>query len=97
MSRADERRPVGSTTRRPPRDGGPRTRTPHSGDDRNNALSSLLISGSMNHTGQHEAPRWEASAHISRSTTMHGHGTCPSAESAHCWTAHVVADHTEQG
>ena len=28
---------------------------------------------------------------------MHPHGTCPSAESAHCWTAHVVADHLEQG
>ena len=28
---------------------------------------------------------------------MHAHGTCPSAESDHCWTAHVVADHSEQG
>ena len=24
---------------------------------------------------------------------MHQHGTCPSAEGPHCWTAHVVADH----
>jgi hypothetical protein len=28
---------------------------------------------------------------------MHEDGTCPSAESDHCWTAHVVADHSEQG
>ncbi len=28
---------------------------------------------------------------------MHPHGTCPSAEGPHCWTAHVVADHSEQG
>ena len=28
---------------------------------------------------------------------MHDHGSCPSAESDHCWTAHVVADHSEQG
>ncbi len=28
---------------------------------------------------------------------MHAHGTCPSAEGDRCWTAHVVADHSEQG
>jgi hypothetical protein len=34
---------------------------------------------------------------VRRSTEMHVHGTCPSAEGPHCWTAHVVADHSEQG
>ena len=28
---------------------------------------------------------------------MHEHGTCPSADGEHCWTAHVVADHLDQG
>ncbi len=78
-------------------DEGPGTGTARPGDARNNALSSLLTKGSTNHTGQHQAPRWEAGADISRSTTMHQHGTCPSAEGPHCWTAHVVADHSEQG
>ena len=78
-------------------DAGPRTGTPLVGGARNNALSSLLTPGLTNQTGEYEALRWEAGADISRSTTMHINGSCPSAESDHCWTAHVVADHSEQG
>jgi hypothetical protein len=32
---------------------------------------------------------------VRRSTEMPLHRTC--AEGPHCWTAHVVADHSEQG
>ncbi len=95
---------AGLAVRRPEvgADGGPGTARPDDtlippGGARNNALSSLLTQGSTNHTDQHEALRWEAGADISRSTTMYRHGTCPSAEGPHCWTAHVVADHSEQG
>ena len=28
---------------------------------------------------------------------MPAHGECPDAVASDCWTAHVVADHTEQG
>jgi hypothetical protein len=28
---------------------------------------------------------------------MPAHGNCPDAEASDCWTAHMVADHLEQG
>lgn len=28
---------------------------------------------------------------------MCAHGSCPKADDARCWTAHVESDHTEQG
>ena len=30
-------------------------------------------------------------------TATQSHTTCPCATDARCWTAHVVADHSEQG
>ncbi|GAA1929765.1 DUF5999 family protein [Nocardioides marmoribigeumensis] len=30
-------------------------------------------------------------------TTTQSHTTCPCATDSRCWTAHVVADHSEQG
>jgi hypothetical protein len=35
-------------------------------------------------------------SHSTTITTSTAH-TCPSATDARCWTAHVVADHSEQG
>jgi Family of unknown function (DUF5999) len=28
---------------------------------------------------------------------MCAHGDCPAADASNCWTAHVIADHSEQG
>jgi Family of unknown function (DUF5999) len=41
---------------------------------------------------------WEMSNQIGRYTRMCAHTpACPSANDRDCWTAHVVADHSEQG
>ena len=46
-----------------------------------------------------ESPDWEVGDHtLGRTTKTCAHTPiCPSAEDEACWTAHLVADHSEQG
>jgi len=65
------------------------------GDARVDKVSPVCVFGLTQETV--ETHSGEATAATRRKSEMHEHGICPSAEGPHCWTAHVVADHSEQG